>query len=121
MEAIPRNVKMGSVFGFLGGIVAIALMAFYFSPDESALVNMGAYMLIAVMFFALAGGLSRSGQWSWDTLVLMSFVTMGVIGATMVFDAVDLDAGLVLILINVLIIINQMMPSAKTWANRMRF
>ncbi len=121
METIPRNAKIGGALGFLGGLIAMICIAMYFVPEESTLIDMGVYMLIAIMFFALAGGLARTGQWSWEVLLLMSFLTIGVVGAAVVFGAVDLYIGILLVIIGALITVNVAMPSSKTWADRMRF
>ena len=96
-------------------------LVLFFKVEESALADMGAYMLIAVMFFALAGGFAKGGQWSWDVLLLMTFLTIGVVGGAVVFETVDLYAGVILVLIGILIIASLSLSSSKIWANRMRF
>jgi len=121
MEIVPTNVKIGGALGFLGGVVCMVCLVLFFEIEKSALADMGAYMLIAVMFFALGGGLTKSGQWSWDVLLLMTFMTIGVVGGALVFGAVDLYAGAVLVLIGALIVVSLSMPSSRTWANRIRF
>lgn len=120
METMPRNAKFGAALGFIGGIIGIACLALYFEPEESTLVDMGIFMLIAVMFFALAGGFMRTGQWSWDVLLLMSFLTIGFICAAVVFDIVNIEVAAVMVAIGALIILNLSMPSTKTWTNRMK-
>jgi hypothetical protein len=121
METVPRIAKMGGALGFIGGIAAILCMALFFEADEKMLAIMGAYMLIAVMFFALAGGFARDGKWSWDVLLVMTFLTVSAVGCAVIFDVADLYAGIVLIMIGVLIIACLSAPSSKTWANRTRF
>ena len=120
METMPRIVKIGGALGFIGGIISIVCLAVFFEIDESALAEMGAYMLIAVMFFALAGGFARDGRWSWNILLLMTFLTVGVVGCFVVLDAVDLYAGTMLAVVGALIVISLIAPSSKTWTNRMR-
>lgn len=120
METVPRIVKVGGAFGFLGGLVSIICLAIFFEADEHVLVDMGAYMLFAVMFFALAGGFAKGGQWQWDILLLMAFLTIGAVGCAVVFGAVDLYAGVILVLIGALIVVSLTVPSSKNWANRMR-
>ncbi|MDR0509329.1 MAG: hypothetical protein LBG63_05890 [Candidatus Methanoplasma sp.] len=120
METMPRIVKIGGALGFIGGIISIVCLAVFFEIDESALAEMGAYMLIAVMFFALAGGFARGGQWSWNVLLLMTFLTIGAVGCLLVFEAMDLYAGAILAVIGALIILSLTAPSSKVWTNRMR-
>jgi len=121
MEKVPRIVKMGSALGFLGGVISIFCLAIFFTADNSALSAMGVYMLAAIMFFALAGGLARNGQWSWSVLLLMTFLTISCVGCSVIFSAMDLYAGIILVVIGALIVMSLALPSSKTWANRMRF
>jgi len=121
MEKVPRIVKMGSAFGFLGGVISIFCLAIFFTADSDMLSVMGVYMLAAVMFFALAGGLARNGPWSWNVLLLMTFLTISCVGCSVIFGSMDLYAGIVLVLIGALIVLSLAMPSSKIWTNRMRF
>ncbi|MDR2698523.1 MAG: hypothetical protein LBB30_02440 [Candidatus Methanoplasma sp.] len=121
MEIVPRNVKVGGALGFLGGVVCVICLVLFLEIEESALADMGVYMLVAVMFFALAGGFAKGGQWSWEVLLLMTFLTIAVVGGSVVFEAMDLYAGIMLVIIGALIVVSLSVPSSKTWANRMRF
>jgi len=120
MKKVPRTVKVGGALGFIGGLISIACLAIFFEADDSILMVMGAYMLVAVMFFALAGGLAKDGLWSWNVMILMAFLTIGVVGGSVVFEAVDLYAGIILIAIGALIVASLAVPSSKIWTNRMR-
>ncbi|MCL2509883.1 MAG: hypothetical protein FWF07_02250 [Methanomassiliicoccaceae archaeon] len=120
MMKLPRFVKVGSALGFAGGFISVACLAIFFAVSDNTLIAMGAYLLIAVMFFGLAGGLTKGGQWTWNVLLLMTFLTLGVVGGAVVFAAVDLYAGIVLGVVGALIIISLAMPSSRIWANRMR-
>ncbi|MDR1404176.1 MAG: hypothetical protein LBJ20_01220 [Candidatus Methanoplasma sp.] len=120
METVPRNVKIGGALGFLGGIISVVCLAFFFRPEETALVDMGVYMLLAAMFFSLAGGLTRGGQWSWNILLLMTFLTISAIGCAVVFSAIDLYVAITLAVIGAVIVASLSMPSARTWTDRMR-
>ena len=117
INATPRMIKIGSALGFIGGLICIFCMAFFFEADESMLSRMGAYMLLAVMFFALAGGLSKGGQWSWNVLLLMTFLTISAVCCSVVFDVVNLYAAIILVVIGALIVVSLVMPSSKIWAN----
>ncbi|AIZ57188.1 hypothetical protein Mpt1_c13260 [Candidatus Methanoplasma termitum] len=116
-NATPRIIKIGSALGFIGGLLCIFCLAFFFEADESMLSRMGVYMLLAVMFFALAGGLSKGGQWTWNVLLLMTFLTISAVGCSVVFGIVDLYVAIILVVLGALIIISLVMPSSKIWAN----
>ena len=120
LEKVPGIVKFGGALGFFGGFVSMVCLVLFFDAEEGALAAMGAYLLIAVMFFALAGGFARGGQWSWNVLLLMTFLTIGAVGCLLVFEAMDLYAGAILAVIGALIILSLTAPSSKVWTNRMR-
>ncbi|MCL2031746.1 MAG: hypothetical protein FWH45_00355 [Methanomassiliicoccaceae archaeon] len=120
METVPKNVKIGGALGLLGGVVAVVCMAVFFEAEESALMKMGACMLTAVMFFALAGGFAKGGQWSWNVLLLMTFLTIGAAGSSVILGAIDLYVGVILVVIGVLIVANLAVPASKNWADRIR-
>jgi hypothetical protein len=121
METMPKNVRLGGALGLLGGVICIVCMALFFRAEDGALTEMGACMLTAVMFFALAGGFYKGGQWSWNVLLLMTFLTIGAVGGSVIVGAMDLYAGAILVMIGALIVVILSMPSSKIWANRMRF
>lgn len=116
----PGAIRFGSAFGFIGGLICIFCMAFFFEAKNSALTDMGAYMLLAIMFFALAGGFSKGGQWTWSVLLLMAFLTISAAGCSAVFGAVELYAAAILIVLGALAVLCLAMPQSKIWADRMR-
>ena len=120
LNLLPRVIKIGCALAFLGGLFSIICMVLFFESDNSMLVTMGAYLLIAVMFFSLAGGLTKEGQWSWNTLLLMTFLTISAVGCTVVFEVVDLYAGILFVVIGALIVMCLMVPSSRTWADMLR-
>lgn len=120
MNAVPKMIKIGCALGFLGGLISIIFMVFFFHANKSMLVTMGVYLLIAVMFFALAGGLSKQSQWLWSTLMLMSFLTISAVGCAVVFGVMELYVGIILAAIGALIALSLSVPSSKTWANMLR-
>ncbi|MCL2149009.1 MAG: hypothetical protein FWH47_06710 [Methanomassiliicoccaceae archaeon] len=121
METIPKSVRIGSALGLLGGVAAVASMAVFFRAEDGALLDMGACMLAAVLFFALAGGLSKGGLWSWNVLLLMTFLTIGVAGSLVIVGAIDAYVGVFLAAIGALIAASLIAPASRNWADRIRF
>lgn len=120
METISKNANIGYTLGIIGGILGIACLAIYFKPEETAIVDMGVYMLISAMFFALAGGLTKFGQWSWNLLLLMSFITIGIICVAYVLEIVVLPVAIVFVILAALIVVILSLPPTKSWVNRMK-
>ncbi|MCL2317557.1 MAG: hypothetical protein FWC44_00670 [Methanomassiliicoccaceae archaeon] len=120
LNTAPRVIKIGCGLGFLGGLISIICMVFFFDSDKSMLLTMGMYLLIAVMFFSLGGGLTKEGHWTWNTLLLMTFLTIAAVGCSVVFEVMELYVGILLVAIGALIVVSLMVPSSKTWANMLR-
>ena len=58
----PASMKAGMACGLLGGLVAFFALAFLFTVEDSGFESVGTmavYLLLAVGFFALAGGFSK--------------------------------------------------------------
>jgi len=104
----------------LGGVFGIICMAVFFRGEESAIAVMGVYLLISVMFFALAGGFAKDGQWSWDMMLLMTFLTIGATVCSAIIGLSDIYAAAALIVLGALIVVVLISPASKTWMNRVR-
>jgi O-antigen/teichoic acid export membrane protein len=117
LNTTPKIIKIGSALGFIGGLICIFCLAFFFEADDSMLTYMGVYMLLAVMFFALAGGLSRGGQWTWSTLMLMAFLTISAVCCSVVFEIVDLNVAIILAIVGALIVLCLAMPASRIWVD----
>lgn len=115
MNTVPNSITIGRAFGFIGGIISIAFMAWAFEPSESTIEVVGMYLLFAVLFFALAGACRANGPWNWKMLTLMLFLIIGLSAVTMLGEYIGTVEGSVFIVIAVLVLIGTSMPSAKMW------
>lgn len=87
--AFPGSMKCGLAAGILGGLVSFFAMAYTFKPDmEDAIISMGLLLLIAVMFFAIAGGFSKTSQWTQNVLLGFCLLTIGVSAAVLLIGYV---------------------------------
>lgn len=115
MNTLPRNIKAGCILGYIGGLISMVCLVLFFKPEEAAVETMGMYVLIAVLFFAMAGAFTKTGQWSWRILVFMCFVTIAIIGGLMIWGDVDYYAGSVLIAVAILMLACIALPTSKDW------
>ncbi|MDR3283369.1 MAG: hypothetical protein LBS92_07190 [Candidatus Methanoplasma sp.] len=116
----PRSAAAGVVLGLLGGILSFAFMAFLFEAGTDAVSEVGSYMLLAVLFFAIAGAFTANSQWSWDMLLFMSFLTATISVVFLVVEAVDLYAGVIALVMVASIIAVLLSPSSRIWLDRPR-
>jgi len=100
-----KAMTAGFVFGILGGLVAMfSLVYCYYTPDQFELMNISLSMLSAVLFFAIAGAFTKTGQWSQNILMFMAFVTAGIMVAGTFVDYYPLWFGIIETAIAALII-----------------
>ena len=118
-DATPRDMQIGSALGALGGMICIILFALSIGPNKDVIFVVAAYLLLAVLFFALAGALTNNGQWSWNSTFIMTFFTIGMVASMVVFDIVDVCLGIPLISIAALMVICLSDSSIKEWMARL--
>ena len=105
---LPGSMKAGMALGLFGGLVAFFGLAFLFTVDDSGMdsvVEMAVFLLVAVAFFALAGGFSKTSQWTQNALMLYCFIVAGILFGALVADLVPLWFSIIEIILAVLCII----------------
>jgi len=120
MEIMPKSMKIGCALGAIGGIISVVCLVMFFEADESTILVMGVYMLFAVLFFAQAGAYTKNSQWPLDILTLVTFLTIGIVFAAMIFEVIEREPGILLIAVEALMIIALTRPSAKIWLSRIK-
>ena len=82
---LPGSMKAGMAVGLLGGLDAFFAMAYLLQINNDTLRTMSVCLLIAVLYFAMAGGFSKTSQWKQSVLLAYCFITFGVIfGAALI-------------------------------------
>jgi len=115
-----NNSKMGCGLGILGGVICMVGLVLFLEVAQSAIVTMSLYMLAAVLFFALAGAFSRTGQWSWKVLMFMAFVTAGIVLGGTIVGYYDFWFGFIETVIGILIIAVGALGDTKKYLTRPR-
>ncbi|MDR3205655.1 MAG: hypothetical protein LBT41_00930 [Candidatus Methanoplasma sp.] len=114
----PRSAWAGVALGAFGGILCIVAMAFLFKPETDAVPDIGSYMLLAALFFAIAGAFTANNQWSWDMLLFVTFLTAAVSMVLTIMGAIDIYGGILIFVIAAAIVAVLLIPSSKTWLDR---
>lgn len=84
----PINVVAGSAVAVIGGLVAIAFMAIKLNGvrADNTIVFAAVTMLIAVLFFAMAGSLYSNAKTDYLPMVIIGLINVAVIAAMIVLD-----------------------------------
>jgi len=112
---IPGIAKGGCVVALIGGIIAVAGLALYFKPANEAVTDLAFYMLVAVLFFAMAGGFVSNNQWNQNVFLFMGFLTVAVIVACTVTEHFDIVWAVVEAAVAVVVIAIGYSSGVKNW------
>ncbi len=105
MEMRSKTLSLGAIISALGGVAAIAMMSAKFDINDANLfATIGLYLLIAVLFFAIAGSFSAKGQWPFEVVILMGFINAALIIADIIIGFIPLEYGLILVVIAAIVI-----------------
>jgi len=72
--------KVGMAVGLFGGLLSFFAMAFVLNINDgtNVIYTSGVYLATATVFFAMAGGFSKTSQWGQNVLIGYSFLSFGV-------------------------------------------
>ncbi len=118
MTEIPKKISVGCGLGLIGGVASIICLAVFYTSEPDTLLNMALYMLIACLFFGIAGAFTKTGQWGWRMITFMALLTIGLIAMFTVCKYFDVYAGIILAAIALLIVAVVSFPSSKKWLSR---
>jgi hypothetical protein len=116
MNERPSNVVAASALAIIGGIVAIAAMAWNFDANSSnVLWSVGLMLLIAVMFFASAGFLYQNGKGNWYGLLFICFLNVAVLICDLINGTVNKPFGAALLVIAIAVALLSSLGSTSKW------
>lgn len=106
MQNRTKGLNVAAVISALAGAVTIGIMAGKINGIEetSTLGYCCMYLVVAVLFFALAGGFKENGQWNTDMMVLMGFVVIAVVLFAAIIKVFTILTAVVLIVMAILVI-----------------
>ena len=113
----PGSMKIGMCMGLLGGLVAFFAMAFLFDIDDEPLQTMAICLLVAVLYFALAGGFSKTSQWNQNVLTAYCFITIGVMFGVTIVEYIPLWFGVIELVLGVIALAAGLAGSSKMYLN----
>ncbi|MCL1984704.1 MAG: hypothetical protein FWG58_04840 [Methanomassiliicoccaceae archaeon] len=116
MDGRPKNVFIASILALLGALTALAGLVIYMDiGTDDFIVKTALYLLLLILFLAVAGSLSKDGQWSWRFLIFME-VLCGVFPVVAyVLEKVPIFIAAVLVALACLMILFTVSGKARRW------
>ena len=106
METKPTSLKVGAFFAALGGVVAIIAMAMTIDlKAEDAIGKVCYFLLTAIVFFAVAGGFKKNGQWPVELMIIMSFVAIALVIVGAILSVYNIWIMIALLVMAILVLV----------------
>ena len=121
MEERPKNVILASTLAVLGALFTLVILVLNFDLGSDGMVTMlGIYLLSMILFIAIGGSLSVNGQWSWRTLIFMEILCAAALVSGYLYEIIDLEFTMLLVLLSCLIIMFTASTSTRRWIDKDR-
>ena len=106
MQSITKSLTLAAVISALAGAITIGLMAAQFTgiDDSNVLGICCVYLVVAVLFFALAGGFKENGQWSISMMEFVCFIIIAIVLFAAITEIFNVIAAIVLIAMAVFVL-----------------
>ncbi len=117
MAQVPNKMKIGTALGMLGGVIALAAMAYSWTGVLDDMYAVGLNMLAAVMFFAVAGTFTQYSPVCGNTVLVISGLAMAVAIIGALYEATFLWVSILLALIAVCCILVAACPNTTKWVD----
>ena len=118
--AQSNKMKIGIALGMLGGIIALAAMAYSWNGALVDMYSVGLNMLVAVMFFAAAGTFTKYSPVKGDTVLVISALAMATTIIAAIYEATFLWVSIILAVIAICCILIGACPNTTKWVDNNR-
>lgn len=120
MSAMPKKMVAGVAVGFLGGVIAIAAMAHAWTGDLSNTSAVALNMLVAMMFFAVAGGFTSYAPVKGKTLIVLAAINAAFVVIAAAYSSTFVVLELFLLILAVIEILCAACPTVTKWVDATR-
>ncbi len=120
MATMPRKMVFGIGLGMLGGIIALAAMAYSWDGTVDCMPLVGLNMLVATMFFATAGSFTKVTPVAGNTVVIIATVCEAMVILSMLYEATFIEVSLLLAVIGAACILVGACPTVSKWVDAQR-
>jgi hypothetical protein len=108
MQNRNQSLTVAAIISSLAGAITIGFMAAQFTGIDSTNVlgTCCMHLVVAVLFFALAGGFKENGQWSISMMEFMCFVVIAIVLFAAITEIFNVFAAIALIAMAAVVLIS---------------
>ena len=118
MQNRTQSLTVAAIVSALAGAVTIGFMAANVVgvEDTNFLGTCCMYLVVAVLFFALAGGFKENGQWKVEMMELMCFVVIAIIAFATIIEIFTIPVAMILIAMAVFVLVSVLLSlRSENW------
>jgi len=116
MEERPKIIVLASSLALIGAFFTLAITVIGLDLAAEGLLTKMAFCLLTLsLFLAVAGSLSKDGQWTWSFLIFAEALCAAVPLLGFAFGAIDALSCICLVAIAVFIIVLTASGQGKRW------
>lgn len=117
MSAAPKKMSIGMGLGLLGGIVAMAALAYSWNGTFESVIPVAFNLLVATMFFATAGAFAKSAPVAGKSIAVIAGVCVAVTFVSMFYGSTFLWVQVFLLIIGIINVAIAACPTVIRYAD----
>ena len=116
MEVRPKHVVFASTAALIGAFFALMVTILALDIGKSGLeVKIGFGLLSLILFLAVAGSLSKNGQWTWRFLIFMEVICTAVPMIAFLFGVMEFAFCLAMVALGCVMIVFTTTTETRRW------
>jgi len=120
MTVAPKKMSIGMGLGLLGGILAMAAVAYSWDGTLECMIPVAFNLLVATMFFATAGAFAKSAPVAGKSIAVIAGVAVAVTFVSMFYGSTFLWLQIFLVVIGVVLVAIAACPTVIRYADTKR-
>ncbi len=120
MTVAPKKLSIGMGLGLLGGILAMAAVAYSWDGTLECMIPVAFNLLVATMFFATAGAFAKSAPVAGKSIAVIAGVAVAVTFVSMFYGSTFLWLQIFLVVIGVVLVAIAACPTVIRYADTKR-
>ncbi len=117
MSAAPKKMSIGMGLGLLGGILAMAALAYSWDGSLESINKVAFNLLVATMFFATAGAFAKSAPVAGKSIAVIAAVCVAVTLVSIFYKSTFLWLSVILVVIGVVNVAIAACPTVIRYAD----